>query len=76
MSADDDGMRELIAGLVGLRRARGLTQIGVAALMDAPQSTVWRLENRPAHARLVTVQRYARALGARLSFDLDPPAPG
>jgi predicted transcriptional regulator len=63
-----DRRRDLVAELVSMRRARGLSQSEVAARMGTSQSAVARLEAGDADARLSTVERYAGALGATLEW--------
>ncbi|MED7954332.1 MULTISPECIES: helix-turn-helix transcriptional regulator [unclassified Streptomyces] len=82
---DATAYAELIETLVVARRKCGLTQRDVAELMGTSQSTVSEFERAGGDARYSTLQRYARAVGARLhtlvdhtSADLTPvwtPAP-
>ncbi|MEV6975197.1 helix-turn-helix transcriptional regulator [Kitasatospora sp. NPDC093806] len=82
---DAQAYAELVETLVVARRKCGLTQREVAELMGTSQSTVSEFERVGGDARYSTLQRYARAVGARLhtlvghsSADLTPawtPAP-
>lgn len=56
----------LVTSLVGVRKAHGLTQGDVADAMETSQSVVSSFEQAASDARFSTVQRYARAVGARL----------
>lgn len=62
--------RVLAEALVARRLATGLSQTEVAARMGTSQSAVARLESGGADVRLSTLERYAEAIGATLSFDL------
>lgn len=70
---DLDARNELIARLVHLRVESGLTQKEVAQRMGVKQPMVSGFENGGADPRLSTLQRYARAVCARLVTDLDMP---
>lgn len=63
---DAEAYAELIEALVVLRKRRGLTQQQVAARMETTQSTISDFERVGGDARYSTLQRYARAVGARL----------
>jgi len=66
--ADEFGMaRELIAA----RSRAGLTQGEVAARMGTTQSVIARLEGGKRAPSMRTVQRYARAVGARAVVHLE-----
>lgn len=67
---DEDEYQTLIMALIDLRNRRGLRQDEVAGLMHTKQSAVSRLECGLSDARYSTLQRYARALGARLESSL------
>jgi ribosome-binding protein aMBF1 (putative translation factor) len=58
-----------------LRQAReqaGLTQEALAERLDTKKSAVSRIENHAGDIRLSTLERYAKALGRRLSLELKP----
>lgn len=63
----------LISGLVERRKARGLTQADVAALMGTKQSAVSAIESSSANPSIQRLQRYARAVGTRLTLGADDP---
>jgi DNA-binding XRE family transcriptional regulator len=63
--------RELMRALAAERRAIGLTQTEMAAVLGTSQSQVARLESGNADARLSTVARFAAALGKRIEFRLE-----
>lgn len=60
----------LLGELVAARRRAGLTQAEVADRMGVTQSTVSGFETEGADPRLSTLQRYARAVGARVVIEL------
>jgi len=62
---------ELRASLVDRRKAMKMTQAQVAKRMDTTQSFVSEFENGGTDPHLSTVQRYGRAVGARLSIAID-----
>ncbi|WP_432190432.1 helix-turn-helix domain-containing protein [Streptomyces sp. Tue6028] len=58
--------------LADLRRAQGLTQVQVAALMGIQQSNVSRIERTPVQQlELLTIQRYLAAVDGRLRLIAD-----
>lgn len=65
-----DDLVELIGQLTELRRSRGLSQTVVAARMGTSQSALARLESGQADVRVSTLERYAAALDADLSFSV------
>ena len=68
---DADAYADLVESLVVLRRRRGLTQQDVAERMETSQSTISEFERVGGDARYSTLQRYARAIGARLCSLVD-----
>lgn len=71
---DDAGARSaLLRSLVERRRASGFSQATIAERMGTTQSAVSDLEAGGTDPRLSTLQRYTRAMGARLSLTLAPP---
>jgi DNA-binding XRE family transcriptional regulator len=70
---DDDtaALGAVLERLFWLRRASGLTQAQVAARMGVRQASVSALERRKTRQQFQTVQRYARALGARLVIGIE-----
>jgi ribosome-binding protein aMBF1 (putative translation factor) len=58
----------LLADLAARRQASGLSQTEIAARMGTSQSAVARLEAGASDARLSTLERYAAAVGSRLSW--------
>src|SRR6202521_3382614 len=52
------------------RRAAGLSQTEVAAMMGTSQSAVARLESGTADVRASTLERYAAAVGGQISWKL------
>jgi transcriptional regulator with XRE-family HTH domain len=66
-----DGRSALVTDLVSKRKERGLSQTEVAADMGTSQSAVARLESG-ADVRLSTLERYASAIGATVTFGIKP----
>jgi transcriptional regulator with XRE-family HTH domain len=64
----------LIDTLVELRQRLGLTQAGLAQRMSTTQSAVSKFERAGGDPRLSTLQRYARAVEARLRCVVDASA--
>lgn len=64
-----EGLRSPLAGLdlAHVRRARGLTQVEVAARMGVGQSDVSRIERR-SDVRLSSLRAYAEALGGTVQI--------
>jgi transcriptional regulator with XRE-family HTH domain len=63
-------LAELAAALGAVRRARGLRQADVAALMGTSQSCVSDFERAKTNPQLDFIARYAAAVGARLRVDV------
>jgi transcriptional regulator with XRE-family HTH domain len=66
---------DLINGLTEIRCAVGLSQRKVAKAMGTTQSAVSEIEGGATDPRLSTMQRYARAVGARIYVALRAPSP-
>ncbi|GAA4044712.1 helix-turn-helix domain-containing protein [Nonomuraea soli] len=62
--------RDMIERLAEERRSSGLSQTEVAARMGTSQSAVARLESGEADVRASTLERYAAAIGHRISWRL------
>jgi DNA-binding XRE family transcriptional regulator len=58
--------------LIAARARAGMTQSDVAALMGTTQSAIARLEGGNRAPSLRTVQRYAKAVGARAVVRIEP----
>lgn len=71
---DAEQLQRVVDTLVGLRRALGLSQKIVAQRMGVRQPTVSGFENEGSDPRLSTLQRYARAVQARLRLIVDVPS--
>jgi transcriptional regulator with XRE-family HTH domain len=71
---DADDRQQLIDALVMLRRALGLSQKEVAKRMGIGQPTVSGFEKESSDPKLSTLQRYARAVEARLLIKVEMPA--
>ncbi|MFB7128417.1 MULTISPECIES: helix-turn-helix domain-containing protein [unclassified Kitasatospora] len=68
---DAEAYAALVETLVVARQKRGLTQREVAQRMGTSQSTVSEFERVGGDARYSTLQRYARAVDARLHSMVD-----
>lgn len=64
---DADCLYRLIESLVQIRKDRGIRQADVAEYMETTQSAVSDFERLGSNPRYTTIQRYARAVGARIS---------
>jgi len=65
--ADDEQIRSrLLDDLAATREIAGMTQLEVASQMGTTQSAVSELEAGESDPRLSTLQRYSRAVGAKL----------
>lgn len=71
---DAESRQRLLRGLVAQRRALKLRQVDVAERMQTKQSFVSQLERGETDPQLSTLQRYARAVSARLVLRIDLPA--
>lgn len=65
------GHREILRQLAEERRRLGLTQVEHARRMHISQAQITRLESG-ADTRLSTVERYAAAIGAKVTWHLEP----
>jgi transcriptional regulator with XRE-family HTH domain len=71
---DAQDRHSILDKLVGLRRLRRLSQTAVATRMGVRQPTVSGFETEDSDPRLSTLQRYARAVEARLRLVLTIPS--
>jgi|SRR5215475_16118504 len=71
---DEQELHRLLDGLVALRKDLGLNQTAVAERMGVRQPTVSGFETEASDPRMSTLQRYARAVEARLRFVIELPA--
>jgi len=67
---DATARADLVAALIRMRRNLRFTQAAVAGAMGTTQSAVSEFEAGDTDSRLSTVQRYARAIGCRIDFQL------
>ena len=68
---EDEGLlQKVIDRLVGFRKALNLTQTDVAKRMGVKQPTVSGFETEMSDPRLSTLQRYARAVEARVEIKI------
>ncbi len=70
---DAEDLHRVLDSLVALRRMLGLSQTAVANRMGVRQPTVSGFETEGSDPRLSTLQRYARAVRARLRLIVDVP---
>lgn len=70
---DAQTLSQLRETLVGIRRMQGLSQTDVARRMGVGQSTVSGFETSANDPRISTLQRYARAVCARLDLSVHIP---
>ena len=68
---DGEAVDALIDALIELRRRTEVTQTELAKRMGVKQPTISGFENQDSDPRVTTIQRYARALGARVSLGLE-----
>lgn len=73
---DAEARSRLMDDLVQVRRCSHLTQTEVAKRMQTTQSFVSEFENRATDPHLSTLQRYARAVTARLHVKIEMPTDG
>jgi transcriptional regulator with XRE-family HTH domain len=73
---DAEARSRLLEGLVKIRRCLHLTQTEVAKRMQTTQSFVSEFENGGTDPHLSTLQRYARAVTARLHVKIEMPTDG
>lgn len=65
----DSTLQSLVADLVAARTDAGMSQADVAARMSTTTSAVSRLESgRYTRPTLTTIEKYARAVGARVEI--------
>lgn len=62
--------RRRLRRLAAMRSEARLSQTAVAARMGTSQSVVARIESGEVDARLSTLERYAAAIGRRLTWDV------
>lgn len=67
--------RKLLRELAANREAAGISQTVVAAKMGTSQSAVARIESGEADVRMSTVERYAAAVGSRVTWSVGRPGP-
>ncbi|MFE4468914.1 helix-turn-helix domain-containing protein [Leifsonia sp. NPDC056824] len=61
----------LLIGLVGVRKARGMTQKDVADKLGVSQPTIADFERQDADPKLSTIRRYAHAVGAIVTHQVE-----
>ena len=65
--------RKLLRELAANREAAGISQTVVAARMGTSQSAVARIESGEADVRMSTVERYASAVGSKITWSVARP---
>jgi transcriptional regulator with XRE-family HTH domain len=63
---------KLASSLIRLRLAKGLTQEGLAKLLNTKQESIARLESGDSLPTLTTIKKVAEALDADLEINLRP----
>jgi transcriptional regulator with XRE-family HTH domain len=71
---DAEARARLLSDLVSQRKSMRMRQTDVAEAMETSQSFVSEFENGGTDPHLSTLQRYARAVAARLPLRIDLPA--
>jgi transcriptional regulator with XRE-family HTH domain len=69
------GHENLLAQLIAMRQAKGITQATVAARMGVTQPTIAAFEAHDSNPTLATLRRYALAVRASITYiveDADP----
>ena len=66
------GRRDLVRALAAQREHLNITQQAVASSMETSQPAVARIESGEVDVRLSTIERYAAAVGQRVSYQLKP----
>lgn len=67
---DFDIYEDMMEVLLKRRKASGISQQQVAQFMETKQSAVSDIESLGSRPRIDTVQRYARAVGYKIIFEL------
>jgi len=67
--------RKLLRKLASVREAAGVSQTAVAATMGTSQSAVARIESGEADVRMSTIERYASAVGSRVTWGVTAAKP-
>lgn len=63
--------QDLLADLIDLRRAKGLTQEDVANAIGITRTAVTAFERYDGDPKISTIVRYAMAVGARISINVE-----
>lgn len=71
---DAEEIDSLIDHLIELRKQKRMTQKDVAERMGVKQPTVSGFENQDSDPRISTLQRFARAVGARVCLEVELPS--
>lgn len=74
--ADAEARTKLLSDLITCRKALRLTQREVAQRMDTTQSAISEIENGHSDLFVSTLQRYARAVTAKVRWVMDLPCDG
>jgi len=73
---DAESLQRLLDCLTSIRRDRNISQSEVANRMGVRQPTVSGFEKASSDPKLSTLQRYARAVDARIRFVVEPTSVG
>lgn len=74
-TSDQNDLHELVAALVDVRVQQKLRQSDVARVLKIGQPAISEFERGVFRPRVDTVQKYARAVGARVLFTVEAPPP-
>lgn len=61
---------EIVKALIAYRESLGWTQETLAQVLGISQSSVWQFERSRTDPKVSTVERYAKAMGARVTFQI------
>jgi transcriptional regulator with XRE-family HTH domain len=71
-----DLVKQVTRQLAELRRSLGVTQEALAERLDVPVQHVSRIESGAQNITLATLQRFAVALGVRVTVNFEPTRAG
>ncbi|MFJ4267729.1 helix-turn-helix transcriptional regulator [Paenarthrobacter nicotinovorans] len=63
--------QDLLADLIDLRRAKGLTQDDIAKAIGVTRTAITAFERYDGDPKMSTIVRYAMAVGARISINVE-----
>lgn len=75
IAEDFNALEDFIQSAKTLRQTQGITQQDMADRLDTKQPCISDFERLGGDPRIRTIQRYARALGYKLTLSLEPATP-